>query len=202
MELVRGPAAPERAGRGLDRAVAEVQAAGVHVSWATASEQNSAYFAVERSGDGRAFVEIGRVAAAGTSGQVHTYELLDRQPLVGVAYYRLRQVDVDGTATYSPVQALVLGNATAAGMHIYPNPATASATTVMLDLLALPQGTYQASLLNTLGALVATAAVEGGQARAMALPATLPAGTYLVLVQGNGLRATLAPASWNVIRLS
>ncbi|RZL16315.1 MAG: T9SS type A sorting domain-containing protein [Hymenobacter sp.] len=160
------------------------------LSWTTAFEKNNDYFAIERSADGVAFAQVGTVRGHGSAATASTYAYTDAgiaQRTTGTVYYRLRQVDVDGTATYSPVQALVLGNATAAGMHIYPNPATASATTVMLDLLALPQGTYQASLLNTLGAPVATAAVEGGQARAMALPATLPAGTYLVLVQGNGL---------------
>lgn len=49
-----------------------------------------------------------------------TYAYLDAGASAGRSYYRLRQVDQDGTATYSPVQAVTLG---AGGPALYPNPA-------------------------------------------------------------------------------
>lgn len=58
--------------------------------WATASEANSNYFAVEHSVDGIGYYEVGRQAAAGASILSRAYELRDPQPLTGRAYYRLR----------------------------------------------------------------------------------------------------------------
>lgn len=175
--------------------VARAAGPDAQLSWTTASEKNNDYFAVERSADGVTFSQVGSVHGHGTAFTTSTYAYTDAgiaQRATGTVYYRLRQVNFDGTAAYSPVQVLVLGEArdTAATLNLYPNPAGASAATITLDLLALPQGTYQASLLNALGASVATATVQGGQALPLALPTALPAGTYLVLVQGNGLRLT------------
>jgi hypothetical protein len=73
--------------------------------WSTASERNSAYFALERSADGITFAEAGRVAAATASNQTLGYRWADPQRLSAPTYYRLRQVDNDGTAHYSSVIA-------------------------------------------------------------------------------------------------
>jgi hypothetical protein len=98
------------------------------VRWATASEGRSAYFAVERSADGRHFAEIGRVAAAGASTTPRAYELTDPHPLTSRTYYRLRQVDTDDTATFSPVVQLSPGDGEAPQVSVYPNPASGSSS--------------------------------------------------------------------------
>jgi hypothetical protein len=99
----------------------------VRCDWKTASELNNDYFAVERSADGREFTSIGTVAGRGTTAQATTYSYLDQQPLPGLAYYRLRQTDLDGTYQYSPIVA-VAGCATCADvpqtLALAPNPGT------------------------------------------------------------------------------
>jgi hypothetical protein len=80
---------------------------GAQLSWTTASEQNSARFEVQRSLDGASFATVGSVAAAGTSLGARGYQYLDAAAPAGTSYYRLRQVDVDGTSAYSPVVALL-----------------------------------------------------------------------------------------------
>jgi hypothetical protein len=72
----------------------------VDVKWSTAFEQNSDYFLVERSSDGRTFQSIGKVPAKGTAAN---YSLLDASPYQGVNYYRLKQVDRDGRSTESSI---------------------------------------------------------------------------------------------------
>ncbi|RYE83225.1 MAG: hypothetical protein EOO65_04300, partial [Methanosarcinales archaeon] len=74
--------------------------------WTTASEYNTAYFALERSAEGISFTEVGRVAAAGASNQSLAYQWNDIQQLTHLTYYRLRQADNDGTVVYSSVVAL------------------------------------------------------------------------------------------------
>jgi RHS repeat-associated protein len=93
--------------------------------WATASEQNTAYFEVERSPDGSRFKQIGKVAAAGSSSITSTYQYTDYNVhKLGshVQYYRLRQVDRDGKATYSNVVRMVLRDVPATRSLVYPNP--------------------------------------------------------------------------------
>jgi hypothetical protein len=68
-----------------------------HIYWSTASEENSDYFEVERSLDGEQWSSIGRVLAAGNSTTERDYSLEDKSFDAEINYYRLKQVDYDGT---------------------------------------------------------------------------------------------------------
>jgi hypothetical protein len=71
------------------------------LEWLTASEKNNAYFAVEKSLDGKTFAEAGRVTGRNAAnGGMYAFE--DKNT-AGRAYYRLKQVDLDGTFTYSAI---------------------------------------------------------------------------------------------------
>lgn len=160
------------------------------LTWSTASEKNNDHFDVERSLDGRSFERIGQVRGQGTTAQVTNYSFTDanvgsKHP--GVVYYRLQQVDADGTASFSPVRT-VRFSAQAAGevqIGVFPNPATVQDRTVTLDLSALPQGSYQATLLDATGRSMGAYQVQGGVNKTLDMQA-LPAGVYIILVRGNG----------------
>ncbi|MFD1875676.1 hypothetical protein [Hymenobacter bucti] len=152
----------------LTRFTAEVRPRGMQLAWGTATEWHSAYFAVERSVDGQAFAELGRVAAAGSSGQPRDYALLDAQPLAGVGYYRLRQVDLDGSLSYSPVRVVAPAPQ---GLTLFPNPAHAPVT--LLD--AGPQGLVQ--ILDGRGRLVAITTADATGRAHVVLPAGLAGGS-------------------------
>jgi hypothetical protein len=99
---------------------AERRAPGVLLRWATAIEKNNAGFEVERSTDGRLFETVGNVKGQGQSTQKQMYSILDTAPFsISTVYYRLRQLDFDGTATYSNVVG-VKGESKEA---LFPNPA-------------------------------------------------------------------------------
>lgn len=92
--------------------------------WQTATETHSASFTVERSADARTWEDIGVLSGAGTSISLQHYEFVDRTPLVGIAYYRIRQTDTDGKSDHSvirPVRRSGPGLLTA-----YPNPSSGS----------------------------------------------------------------------------
>jgi hypothetical protein len=72
----------------------------VLVTWATATEKNADYFAIERSVNGKDYSEVGRVKAAGTTIFRQDYAFTHETPLLGRSYYRLKQVDFDGTTEY------------------------------------------------------------------------------------------------------
>ncbi len=69
----------------------------VKLTWITSSERNSAYFEVLKSTDGKTFLKIEDVKAAGTSNHNLTYNFRDINPAKGTNYYQLSSVDVDGT---------------------------------------------------------------------------------------------------------
>jgi len=74
--------------------------------WATASEEENAYFEVQTSTNGKVFSSIDKVEGAGTTIERKDYQWLDVNPLKGVNYYRLKQVDIDGTFEYSNIIAV------------------------------------------------------------------------------------------------
>ncbi|MBK5284648.1 MAG: T9SS type A sorting domain-containing protein, partial [Bacteroidia bacterium] len=76
------------------------------LEWATASEINNHYFAIERSHEGSQFAEIGIVKGNGNSTQIISYSFSDDQPVNGINYYRLKQVDYDGDYKYSQIIAV------------------------------------------------------------------------------------------------
>lgn len=94
------------------------------LTWATASESHNAYFEAESSADGITFHPLGRVVGAGNTNQTHAYQFSDANLArygAAVVYYRLRQVDTDGTSTYSPVHTLALPTGVVA-METFPAP--------------------------------------------------------------------------------
>ncbi|WP_168674478.1 LamG-like jellyroll fold domain-containing protein, partial [Hymenobacter artigasi] len=162
-------------------------ASAVRLAWATASEKNSQAFEVERSADGTRFARIGTVAAAGSSSAPRSYALLDAQLPAGAAllYYRLRQVDRDGTFSYSPVRLAALKRA-AAGLALYPNPSHGSTAT----LTGVEPGTL-VTVFDALGRPVTTSPADATGTAALALPAGLPTGVYIVRADNKALRLTV-----------
>lgn len=78
----------------------------VLTQWSTASEKNNAYFTVEKSQDGLNYAYVASVKGAGTSGTINKYSAYDDSPLNGISYYRLKQIDFDGSYKYSPVVSI------------------------------------------------------------------------------------------------
>ncbi len=73
------------------------------LSWSTASEINNSHFEIERSVDGINFEYIGQIEGAGNSNQIQNYNFMDRNPLKGQIFYRLKQIDFDENSTYSKI---------------------------------------------------------------------------------------------------
>lgn len=163
--------------------------AAVRLAWATASEKNSAHFDVERSLTGTVFARIGTVAAAGTSSNARAYGFVDAKLPLGAVllYYRLRQADLDGTFSYSPVRRVVSGQALAdAGLALFPNPAHGGAAT----LTGATPGTVVA-VLDALGRQVTSATADANGTATLVLPAGLATGMYVVRVGAKALRLTV-----------
>ena len=96
----------------------------VDIEWRTASERNNDYFAIERSADGFGWTEIEQKQGAGNSTTLLYYSSLDELPLLGVSYYRLKQVDFDGKFSYSDIQSVEVDFSQENGITLFPNPAS------------------------------------------------------------------------------
>lgn len=98
----------------------------VWIQWQTLSEENNDHFEVERSLDGINFESIKNIEGAGTTHEIQFYEIVDILEVLtaDVLYYRLKQVDTDGTTSYSAIQAVRLAyKKITEEIEVFPNPA-------------------------------------------------------------------------------
>lgn len=111
----------------------------VHLIWKTASEINNDYFLVQRSKDGSIWETISIKKSQGTSHIESAYELIDANPVVGISYYRLKQVDTNGEFTYSAINSV--NNISDLDISMYPIPTkdelTINAGKEIIDLVQL-----------------------------------------------------------------
>ncbi len=161
------------------------QSNGVALNWKTQQESNTSFFAIEKSTDGMSYSEIARVAAAGNASTPRSYSYTDAAALKGMAYYRVRIVDLDGKSGLTMVKA-VRATASAAKVSLYPNPAVSVANLVVDNPESLAFGV---NVFNRNGQLVARKNAAAG-ATAVALEvSSFPAGDYMIDVQfSNGTR--------------
>ncbi|WP_460614312.1 T9SS type A sorting domain-containing protein [Hymenobacter seoulensis] len=162
------------------------------LTWATASEKNSAYFSIERSIDGSAtFQAIGKQTAAGTSTSQLNYQFLDNNvpyTATGTVYYRLRQVDLTGEASYSEVRTVqVSATANAFNATVFPNPYE---ETVKVQFTTLGAGAVTLTVHDVVGKTLlnktTTYTAVGTQELSLPQAATWPTGVYyLTIRQGN-----------------
>ncbi|MEM6722513.1 MAG: T9SS type A sorting domain-containing protein, partial [Bacteroidota bacterium] len=132
------------------------------LSWSVATEFNNAFFVLERSVDGRAFEEVAIVVSLGNTDSPRTYEYLDGlraiqgQPVV---YYRLKQVDTDGSYTYTDVIALNLPiPAEEQEYLLYPNPAKEQ---LFLRYAKAQNAQVQVELFDNLGRAIQLELIDG-----------------------------------------
>lgn len=93
----------------------------IELRWATASERDNEYFEIQKSANGTVFTPLGTVSGTGNSHNISRYSFIDRSPASGANYYRIKQVDTDGTSSYSDVLVLFY-NTVSDETYLYPNP--------------------------------------------------------------------------------
>lgn len=95
----------------------------VQLDWSTASELNNQGFDVERMLESEAeFTKIGWVDGNGTTTNTSYYDWIDDNGYEGISYYRLKQIDFDGTFTYSNIRAVDGWKTQGNAIDIFPNP--------------------------------------------------------------------------------
>lgn len=96
---------------------------GINLSWQTATELNNSGFEIQRKSENTEWNKIGYVQGAGTTTEVQSYNFIDTYSGEGTVSYRLKQIDFDGTSTYSKVVNVDLSAPTDFKLNQnYPNP--------------------------------------------------------------------------------
>jgi hypothetical protein len=104
---------------------------GVELNWSTAMEENNSHFEIQRTQNGDNWETIGEVAGVGFTDEISEYRHLDKNPLPGVNYYRLKQIDFDGHYDYSRVILVeVHGESSTFKLTLSPNPASEKVTVI------------------------------------------------------------------------
>ena len=160
-------------------ATAYQDAGGVTVSWTTAREWDHAYYVVERAVPGGSFAPIGRIQGDGNRSEITRYEFADHNPpAVPAWYYRIKQVDADGTYSFSQLLT-VRADESVFDLTVYPNPVRVGQP-LRLGLLSSTTRNRQVSLYDMYGRLRYT-----GKAPASIPTGSLSAGRYQLRLTGT-----------------
>lgn len=168
----------------LIRFDAKVVQRTVQLNWQTATERNNDRFEIQRSTNGRDFITLQVVRGAGTATTEQRYEFTDQQPGRGANYYRLRQVDLDGTATYLPTVYVMFGKP--ANVAVFaPNPSLTGLT--RLTYIAGTESTLKLTVRDLSGRTVMQQSREVGEGEnQLSIDCSaLTKGTYLVEMATN-----------------
>lgn len=145
------------------------------LKWITNTEINNDYFNLERSANANEFSTISTIDGAGNSSINQSYFYLDKNPLVGLNYYRLKQVDLNGTYEYSNI--IVLNNLSDKHYFIYPNPVIDE---LFIDIKNTPIITYK--IINQKGQLKKAGTI---QANNSIIVSDLPSGIYYLIIENK-----------------
>ena len=161
---------------------ARLQGRQAILEWATASEQNNSHFIVEHSLDGEHYKGIGKLVGVGTTVEPQHYTFTHHAPRPGLNYYRLQQVDYDGTFSFSEIRPLE-GPMPEQPFWLYP---TEAADMLTLELAAPAKTDLRLEAYDLQGRKKAAYALPAGDRQAQLDVSGLPAGAYLLYWQGGG----------------
>jgi len=158
-----------------------LQQNGIKLSWKTASEINNDFFEVHTSLDAETFLTLGRIPGHGTTSIFADYEYLHRNPATGINYYRLRQVDYDGTESFSKIVSVNNNLPERLSISVYPNPAH-DKLTLLINTMS-DGGPVELNIYSTQGIKIKSARVEETLVNSELDVSTLPKGLYIIRIR-------------------
>lgn len=158
------------------------------LNWITATELNNSGFEVERSANNIDWDKIGFVQGNGSTTNKTTYTFTDVNPVNGKSYYRLKQLDLDGTYSYSNIITAEFYQITDYALEQnYPNPFN-PATVIKYNLPE--ESSVQIKIFNAVGELVSTLVDEiqsGGKYSKLFDASNLSSGIYFAVLNASSL---------------
>lgn len=154
----------------------------VRLSWTTVNEINTKGFDIERSTNGKNFNLVDYVSSKNRP-DVQSYVYNDTDPLPGISYYRLKQIDKDGKYEYSEI--ISVDNKTALSFSLYPNP-VASILTIQYPVV---NTNTQITVYSSDGKKLLHKALDLGKYETAIDISELESGIYLLELNDNTERA-------------
>ncbi len=162
---------------------AKSNGSSIIVTWVTETETNNSHFVLEKSTDGVTFVTIATPVSKGNGAN---YSHTDYSPLAGTSYYRLSQVDKDGTkVTFDPV-VVNFSLQDKASVNVYPNPAVGGKITINLA----GNKFTKLQLVNLQGQSLQSLKIAANETEKTVDISNYPSGTYFIVLS-NGAEKTI-----------
>jgi hypothetical protein len=156
----------------------------VTLTWKTAYELNSERFDIEKSTDGINFYLIGTSRSGESSFSEKDYSFEDASfSAGGTAFYRLKQVDLDGKTSYSKIS--YISDKTAGEVALFPNPVLSGSSVAIKGVAASEINYHNIRVANLAGQNISYK-ITG--ANTIELPASLKAGIYIVKVKDKAFK--------------
>lgn len=158
-----------------------------YLFWQTYSEYNNRGFEVQKSPNGVDWAVIGWKNGVGTTSETQDYDFWDNDLRAEIQYYRLRQLDLDGTAAYSNVVALSMSEPNISRLvQIFPNPVL-SGNDLQVQTWIPDEINLTLQIRNALGQTVGTFEHQfaAGNSTFRIPTQTLAAGTYFLSIQSE-----------------
>ncbi len=158
---------------------AKTNLANIELNWATASEYNNDYFELEKSADAEDWQVIGQVSGQGSSQHITQYRFIDQFPFAGLQYYRLKQVDFDGSYTYSKTILAEHPGTDTPLFQVFPNPVTTNQ--IQIKALTFDKIT-DLQIIDLQGKGIKVIVKELNRGTYMADLSELPQGLYVTII--------------------
>ena len=165
------------------------------LTWVSTEEINNTGFEVQRSNDGKEFTDIyfvpTRTATGNSVGEIK-YQFVDDRPLNGNNYYRLKQIDRNGSITYSIIIVLKNDTQLESSFSVYPNPIKGES--INLHFNNMPSGKYSIQLFNNAGQLVSVSTInhtDGSSVETIKTTQEIKGTNTIIITSPKGVKSSL-----------
>jgi hypothetical protein len=156
----------------------------VLLEWMTAAEDHVANYLVERSSDASAWTLVGKKdPVTPSSSERRTYRLTDLTPGKGIVYYRLTEVDMNGTTTRAPIRFVRIGDDKGSYASVYPNPNDGAHINISSDIFE--EGQVAVTVMGADGKMAFQQLINNNSNTLTISDLQLAAGHYFINLQSS-----------------
>lgn len=175
----------------LESFTASINNSEIQLLWTTSSELNNRGFEIEKKTNNSDWNKIGFIEGKGTTTETNDYTFYDKNNYTGTAFYRLKQIDFDGTAEYSETISIEIIPNEYELKQNYPNPFNPE---TVIEFTIPQKEWVNLSIYNISGEIVETLinnTVDGGTHQIVFNAKDLSSGIYVCRLKTSGKTFTI-----------